>query len=421
MTNAPQQIQTPDQLFARCKACAMALGWKFPFFFPAIARVIFIGDKNTPTASVDLHGKIRVGLAFAATLSDPELMFVIAHEIMHLLLLHADRRGHRDPLQWNIANDLLINHTLKRAADAAGSGWGVFAMPKVGIIATDAQAQLTSEQLYSELPPPTPQMRAAALAGHVPVGQGCGALDAADDGSGVDVDPELSEAEASSLRRQWREVAEQAKAQGRDAGKNAGTSPGNILADILEVPLPKVRWAQVMRGALNRAVSEAGYDDVSWSRRSRRSTTFITLPGGITHRCKAAVVIDTSGSMSDEMLQRCVSETAAIVNNTRVPVFLVVHDHQVQASAWLQPGGRGQVIRHINKHMKGRGGTDFTAAYALVDEKGPFNVMVHLTDGEVGLWPPKPKTTRRLVVALLENDSESICAPAHTRIIEVEL
>jgi predicted metal-dependent peptidase len=399
-------------LVKRCKAQAMSLGWKSPFFLPSIARIEFLATNFPDTACVDLRGRIRVNPTFAATLKDSELQFVIAHELMHLLMLHHDRRGHREPVRWNIATDLIINRTLKNVSTAMGAG--SFTMPSVGIIADEDQAEMTAEQLYSELPEPSAQQMAAHAAGTVPVGAGCGPTpgNGTDDGD----DPQ-DQATEDQLKRQWRECA----AQSQLSGRQAGTQEGNLLADLLDIPPPKVRWSEVLRGALYRAIAEAGRDDVSWSRRSRRSNTEIILPGGITYRCKAAVVIDTSGSMSDEDLSRCVAETTAIVNNCRVPVFLVVHDHAVQEACWIRPGAKSTVHSNIKKRMKGRGGTSFEEAYDRVEkEPGKFNCMVHLTDGEVYDWPQRPASVRRLVVALVGSSNRESC-PDDARIIEVEL
>lgn len=416
-TNGHRRID-PDvaaALVKRCKAQAMSLGWKSPFFLPAIARIEFVAANFPPTACVDLRGRIRVNPEFAASLKDTELQFVIAHELMHLLMLHHDRRANRDPVRWNIATDLIINRTLKNAAAAMGAG--AFTMPSVGIIADEGQAEMTAEQLYSEIPEPSAQQRAQAQQGTTPVGAGCGPVPGDGKGDGEEDEDGAGGKSDDQLKREWRECA----AQSQMSGRQAGTQDGNLLADLLDIPPPKVRWAEVLRGALHRAIAEAGRDDVSWSRRSRRSGADIILPGGITYRCKAAVVIDTSGSMSDEDLSRCVAETTAIVNNCRVPVFLVVHDHCVQEACWVRPGARGTVHANIKKKMKGRGGTSFEEAYDRVEkEPGKFNVMVHLTDGEVYDWPERPSSVRRLVVALLgsANDTQ---APKDARIIEVEL
>jgi len=405
-------------LVKRCKAQSMALGWKFPFFLPSIARVEFRADNRTGTACVDLLGIIRVNPAFAAKLKDAELQFVIAHELMHPLMLHHDRRGHRDPLRWNISTDLIINRTLQNVADQAGAG--SFSMPMddkgkpIGIMANEDQAEMTAEQLYSEQPEPPQWLKDAYAAGMVPVAAGCGIEPGDGEGDG---ESEGAGKTDDQLKREWRECAAQAQMTGRQAG----TAEGNLLAELLDVPPPKVRWSEVLRGALYRAIAEAGRDDVAWSRRSRRSTTEIILPGGITYRCKASVVIDSSGSMSDEDLSRCVAETTSIVNNCRVPVFLVVHDHAVQEACWIRPGAKSIVHANIKKRMKGRGGTSFDEAYARVEkEPGKFNAMVHLTDGEVYDWPDRPASVRRLVVALVGSSCKDH-VPADARVIEVEL
>ena len=412
-SRGPLDPAVAEALVKRCKAQAMSLGWKFPFFLPSIARIEFRAASHPPTACVDLKGRIRVNPNFAATLKDSELQFVIAHELMHLLMLHHDRRGHREPLRWNISTDLIINRTLKNVSDSAGAG--AFTMPKEGIIADENQAEMTAEQLYSEIPEPPQWLKDLFSQGAVPVGQGCGPEPGNDQGDG---DTETEKVTDDQLRRQWRECA----AQSQLAGRQAGTQEGNMLADLLDIPPPKVRWNEVLRGALYRAIAEAGRDDVAWTRRSCRSTTEIILPGGITYRCKAAVVIDTSGSMSDEDLSRCVAETTAIVNNARVPVFLVAHDHAVQEACWVRPGAKSMVHANIKKRMKGRGGTSFVEAYERVEkEPGKFNVLVHLTDGEIyDDWPNRPSSVRRLVVALVGSANKTD-VPADARMIEVEI
>jgi hypothetical protein len=70
--------------------------------------------------------------------------------------------------------------------------------------------------------------------------------------------------------------------------------------------------------------------------------------------------------------------------------------------------------------MKGRGGTSFDEAYACVGEEGKFNVMVHLTDGEVFGWPDKPASVRRLVVALLGSACDTE-VPQSAKVIEADL
>lgn len=65
------------------------------------------------TAATDGR-KIYWNLQFVATLSDKQLVFVLAHEVLHCSLMHHLRRMGRDSLLWNIAGDYVINAILIR-------------------------------------------------------------------------------------------------------------------------------------------------------------------------------------------------------------------------------------------------------------------------------------------------------------------
>jgi predicted metal-dependent peptidase len=412
-------------LVERLKAQTLVLGWKIsPFFMPGLARIEFRADERIATACVQINGIVRFSPKWAATLSDPEVRFVIAHEIMHLFMMHHGRRGTRKHGKWNFVNDKIINYNLKEIEKTlvGNTKHDIFRMPKCGVIATDAEAELTSEELYNQTPDDP------GLEGQDPeqtvAGNGCGVMGDSGSGSNDDETPRhedgtpLTRDEIEAAKRQWHEAAVQAQMEGQRAGDGAG----NLLAKLLNVPEPKVRWGEVLRGALSRALAAAGHDDVSWSRRSRRSNTQFIFPGGVTHKCRVSVVIDTSGSMSDDDLNRAVAETTAIVNHTNVPVFLVVHDAGVQEACWIRPGGKGNVIKFVSSKMKGRGGTSFDEAYERVGkERGRFNTMVHLTDGEIwGTWPPKPANVHRTVVALLGSKNHKD-VPVYARAIDVEI
>lgn len=408
-----------EETLRRCRQQATGLAWKIPFFLPIQAQVEFVATRDVPTACVDLRGKILINPDFAAKHADNELAFIVAHELMHPLLLHHARRGDRDPLKWNIATDKIINRTLLAIGQLLGAGISEdrapLRVPSSALLADHTQDGWSAEQLYAAEPEPSEEQRSAYEQGTLRVGEGCGPVLPAADQSGPD--DALSPSEEAALRRRWHECAVACQIQGREAGNSAAS----LLADLVDAPQPKVSWAQVLRGALHRALSEAGRDDVSWQRRSRRSTPEILLPGGITYRCRAAVVIDTSGSMSDAVLASVLAETVQVVNHVRVPVFLVVHDYVVQWAGWVRPASKVAVATEVKRRFIGRGGTSFDAAYARVgQEPGKFNVLVHMTDGEVGSWPARPINVRRLVAAL----TPSMCrgpVPADARVIEIEL
>jgi len=79
-------------------------------------RIAFQGDRVS-TAAVAQDGTLIVNADFAKGLSDPELCFVIAHEVLHPAMLYFDRMQGRIPKLWNMAHDYAINLIIKHMAD----------------------------------------------------------------------------------------------------------------------------------------------------------------------------------------------------------------------------------------------------------------------------------------------------------------
>jgi VWA-like domain (DUF2201) len=270
----------------------------------------------------------------------------------------------------------------------------------------------SSEELYDIIPSMPPQPRGNT-----------GGMDEDDEneqkqqpkpGAGCGVSPPENAQEGSGASGGG-STSEGAQAR---AMAGAGTVAGKALARLLTVPEPRVKWSQVLRGAASHALSQHGCDEQTWARRARRAPVGIILPGWQATRAKVAVVIDASGSVSDEQLARFVAETTKIGQTLAgVQIFLVVHDAGVQWAGWLHISRPEQVQRTL----KGRGGTCFDVAYAAVREAphGNFDVMVHLTDGECwGAWSQPPRNTRRFIAALVGNRSQP--RPAGALTIRVE-
>ena len=76
--------------------------------------------------------------------SDPELIGLLAHEVMHPAMQHHTRRGDRDPALWNDAADYAINPILTEAG---------FTLP--GDMLNDPEYRgMTAEQIYDALNQP---------------------------------------------------------------------------------------------------------------------------------------------------------------------------------------------------------------------------------------------------------------------------
>lgn len=384
-----------SQLIKRARALLFGLGWKHPFFLLPSQKVFIRVSDMTRTACVDASGCMYLNPQFCGQLSDEHFTFVLAHELMHLLLFHFARRANRKPQRWNRAGDRVINFGLTTIG---------LKMPPSGLLPEDsAHNEFTAEEMY-EVEREEEGDGDSPNAGNMPgAAGGCGVLPP----QGKDGNQAPGEGEApndgqpfpdeNESARNWRQMAAQAEHNARSAGDKAG----DILGRILHVPPSRVKWSHILRGACARALAEHGRDDVSWSRRNRRSFggEFI-LPGGVTYRAQVAVAVDTSGSVSDESLEQAVSEIEAISAATRVAIFLTTHDAEVHYAGWVRPGSRRDALA---KTMIGRGGTLFTPAYEAIEKASKkFDHAVHLTDGmPCESWPERPRNCRKLVVALI--------------------
>src|SRR6266581_7065450 len=82
-----------------------------PFFGALILRLKLVEADWLATMATD-GASLFFNARFVAGRSDPELVGVLAHEVMHPALQHHTRRGDRDAELWNVACDYAINPIL---------------------------------------------------------------------------------------------------------------------------------------------------------------------------------------------------------------------------------------------------------------------------------------------------------------------
>ena len=114
-----------------------------PFLASAIAafRLVVVDEVPwCPTMATD-GVIVCVNRGWAQTQSRPHLEFVLAHEVMHCVLGHIDRRSYRDAFVWNVAVDYATNLFLVEAG---------LTCPPSGLFDRRFRG-LTSEEIYEEL------------------------------------------------------------------------------------------------------------------------------------------------------------------------------------------------------------------------------------------------------------------------------
>ena len=84
-----------------------------PYLSGLAAAVRVTLDARVPTMGVFASGRLVVNPVFAEKLRDNELIFVLAHELLHLALRTHDRARGSHHLEFNYAHDYIINDILR--------------------------------------------------------------------------------------------------------------------------------------------------------------------------------------------------------------------------------------------------------------------------------------------------------------------
>ena len=85
-----------------------------PYLSGLAAAVRVTLDARVPTMGVFASGRLVVNPEFAEKLKENELIFVLAHELLHLALRTHDRARGSHHLEFNYAHDYIINDILRR-------------------------------------------------------------------------------------------------------------------------------------------------------------------------------------------------------------------------------------------------------------------------------------------------------------------
>jgi predicted metal-dependent peptidase len=377
-----------DKLFAARLHAARAR----PYLATALFALSTVESRQVPTMAVDRHWRCYVSPAFVDRTPEEQLAGVWVHEVSHLLRDHHGRsdrvareRGLTGPgerLRMNIAADCEIND------DVFGDG---LVRPEGAV--EPKTLGLPDGRLMEDY------LRWFRLGART---QSMAWLDC---GSGVDGSErewDLGPGGAHGLSAQERDAVRFRVAQGITA--RPGDTPKAWRRWAEEAFHPPQPWRELLGAAVRSAASGPGAgEDYTYGRPSRRSAGLpgVVLPSLRRKPPRVAVVIDTSGSVSDTELGSALLEVAAIcraVGGRRDLVTVLACDAAAQA---VQPLCRAEGIS-----LLGGGGTDLRTGFAkALRARHRPDVIVVLTDGQtpwpgtcppcrtvVGLFPRPPAT-----------------------------
>ncbi|MCI6531058.1 MAG: VWA-like domain-containing protein [Mesosutterella sp.] len=385
----------------------VSLAMRRPFLATALLELpVRVLGAGVPTACTDGY-RIIVSAEFALTLTQPELRGLLAHELLHVVLQHSDRRGARNPRAWNIACDYAVNNLL---ADAG------FSIPEGGLLPPRNLKNCSAEAIYDLLlsrrktagagPGPAPlsspdgPIEITPLAGRPenrdeekdPAGviPGPCAEAAADLVDSQSLPSTLARSEDDAEDASAKKIVARIRREFCQQAKSQGFFPGSEMEELKAGPKPSVNW----RAHLARFLTETLKTDWRLFPPSKR---FISQ-GLYLPSCGAPALgwivfaIDTSGSMSDEEINQILSELQAFRETFPCRLTVLQADADIagvsEFEAWDFPNPKEQWT------IAGWGGTDFRPVFKWVRDKTakegePPAALIYATDG-YGTFPDAP-------------------------------
>ena len=392
-----------------------------PFIGSLLLHLVFdLDSKRNRTAWTD---GVKLGFYgnFIDTLSDMELMTVIAHELFHIVGGHCWRRGIRDHKQWNIASDYAINEIIRNSnmqliADALWDPKFIkmsaeeiylfrqgetppisFGGPSGGNGAGEDQQEEDNDEDLSEDGDENhgkPKSGQPEDEDQPPDGQPEDEDQPPDgqpededqppDGQPEDEDQPPDEdfstfgevfdspkdVDTRQLEADWKVAIQQAVTMAQGAGKMSQGLDRFVKAATDTY----VDW----RKALRRFLDMYAKNDYSWTKpNARYAQSGFYLPAIHSEQMRNLVIaIDTSGSISHAVLAMFEPEIKQILVDYQTDATVLYCDDQIHGEPLYIKSGQPFELKPL-----GGGGTDFRPVFKWVDDNGIIpSCLIYLTD-----------------------------------------
>lgn len=405
----------------------MRILYNHGFYGLLLMHMIYAVSEEIETACTD-GVRITFGIDFLDSLSDSELDFVMMHEILHVVLQHCFRGDVEDPEAYNIAADIVVNSNIMLENGMKASS---ITLSKYGIamhVAPDGKEghEYTAEQVYAMLPKnlnkkgnnksPGSAVGRAKKENKKGNNKSPGSADgrakkeiAKDKHQPVWVWDDHSQwgkyEEDDTLRDVWVKRFEDAAEaiEIRDPSNTRGLLPAFAQRILKELKKPQTDWRTILNDFIQEEVVD--YSFTPPDRRFDDSPFFLPDFNGKEDRVEDILfMIDTSGSMSDDMIAAAYSEVKGAIDqfNGKLKGWLGFFD-----AAIIKPQPFSDENEFKTIKPAGGGGTDFQIIFEYVfhhmSDKLPASIII-LSDGYAPF--PLEKLAGGIPVLWLLNNEE---------------
>ena len=401
----------------------MRILYNHGFYGLLLMHMIYAVSEEIETACTD-GGRITFGIDFLDSLSDSELDFVMMHEILHVVLQHCFRGDVEDPEAYNIAADIVVNSNIMLENGMKASS---ITLSKYGIamhVAPDGKEghEYTAEQVYAMLPKNLNKKgnnkSPGSADGRAKKGNNKGP------GSAVGrAKKEISKEqhqpvrvwddhsqwgkyeEDDTLRDVWLKRFEDAAEaiEIRDPSNARGLLPAFAERILKELKKSQTDWRTILNDFVQEEVVDYSFSPPD--RRFDDSPFFLPDFNGKEDMVEDILfMIDTSGSMSDDMIAAAYSEVKGAIDqfNGKLKGWLGFFDAAIIKPQPFSDENEFKIIKPA-----GGGGTDFQIIFEYVfhhmSDKLPASIII-LSDGDAPF--PLEKLAGGIPVLWLLNNEE---------------
>lgn len=327
---------------------------KYPFFGSTITNVEYQELLDIDTAATD-GNKIYYNPEFLGGLTIEEQIFILAHEVCHIAFNHISRRKDKDKNLWNIATDAVINQLLKK--DGLKMLDGLIDIPE----AIDYDAETYYEKLLQEQKENPDFDRKAGNDSHemwenTDIKE-IGKTDA------LEKEDDISEKDAFKKNRELKK--KQLEDLKRSLIKDTVTSNEFNMSNVGSAS-SLIDWRYILKETINY--------DVDWSYKNA------TIENGvITANLEdkalpvTEILLDTSGSINEDLLRTFLRECKNILKHSKVlvgcfdTIFYGFKELRTEQDI-------------DNMRFVGGGGTNFDVAVGAFSRRSENKII--FTDGE---------------------------------------
>jgi predicted metal-dependent peptidase len=368
----------------------------FPFFAPILLRLQFEADSGIPTAAVDKKFRLLYNPKFIEKGLSVAIVAIL-HEILHVFYLHnvdrIDSLMESNSEKALIAADLEINDDLIELLSSRLDFY-ISRSEDIKKIIEDGIVFLTGELLLPEK---------FKLPNNLTVFEYFKKLKGNNKKKNHicfhKVDKEIERDIENVIKRTAQEIINYANSY----SKLAGNLPDNLVRTAKEILKPRnIPWDVELFNSIVSSVNDRiGKSISTFKYPNRRYESDIIYPSYLSNKPLISVIIDTSGSMSEEDLGLALGVVANALESFDTHIEVYAGDTEIHSQTIVK-----DIFDLERIQLIGGGGTDMADIIKSIQEQRPEipEVIIVITDGYT-TWPESEIENKTVIGVIVGKES----------------